>query len=143
MKIQAQIVADSLSPQGNRLTSLLLTFPKYLLAEAKTHRIISQDSNEVTIEQLDVSFNAAKELSRNSASSRAIPTNRLLKMIEEDPFIPIAWQREHKGMQGTEYFTNPTDISILKGEWLIAKGAAVIQAKKLIEYRDLSNIVIL
>ena len=105
MKIQAITVADSISPQGHRLWSGLLTFPKYLLAEAKTHRIVSQDSNEIEI-MLDVSLNAAKELSRNSASSRAIPTNRLLKMVEENPFIPIAWQKEHKGMQGYEYWTD-------------------------------------
>lgn len=40
--------------------------------------------------------------SRNSASSRAIPFEKMVKMVEEDPFVPIAFQRDHKGMQGTE-----------------------------------------
>ena len=34
-KINAEIVADSLSPQGDRLTSLLITFPRFILAEVK------------------------------------------------------------------------------------------------------------
>lgn len=31
--IKAEIVADSLSQQGDRLTSLLITFPRIILAE--------------------------------------------------------------------------------------------------------------
>ena len=33
--IKAEIVADSLSSQGDRLTSLLITFPRIILAEVK------------------------------------------------------------------------------------------------------------
>ena len=44
--------------------------------------------------------------SRNSASSRAIPFEKMVKMVEEDPFIPIAWQKQHVGMQGNEYFND-------------------------------------
>ena len=62
--------------------------------------------------------------SRNSASSRAIPFNKMLKMIEEDPFIPIAWQKDHPGMQGVEYFTG-RDIEVNEKVWKdSAKSAA-------------------
>lgn len=132
-KIQATVVGDSLSPQGHRLTSLLCTFPKYLLAEAKTHRIISQDSNEVEIQELDVSFNADKNLSRNSASSRAIPTHRLLEQVNNNPFIPIAWMKEHKGMQGTKYITDSSTLTKLLNNHLGARNAAVEEATKQIE----------
>lgn len=81
MKIQAEIVADSLSPQGDRLTTMLITFPRFILAELNTHRM----------------------LSKNSASSRAIPFEKMVKSVQENPFIPIAWQKDHKGMQGSEY----------------------------------------
>ena len=70
--ISAEIVADSIDPRGNRITSVLLTYPRFIHSELMTHRIFS----------------------RNSASSRAIPFKRALKMIEEDPFVPIAWQKE-------------------------------------------------
>ena len=82
--IKADIVADSLSPQGNRLTSLIVVMPRIVLSEFNTHRA----------------------LSRNSASSRAIPFKKMVKSVQENPFIPIAFQKDHKGMQGTEYFTD-------------------------------------
>ena len=82
-KISAKIVADSVSPQGHRITSFILTYPRFIHSELMTHRMFS----------------------RNSASSRAIPFEKMVKMVEEDPFIPIAWQKDHKGMQGTEYIT--------------------------------------
>ncbi len=79
--IQAQILADSINPQGDRITTMKVTFPRIVLAEFNTHRMFS----------------------RNSASSRAIPFKKMVQMVKENPFIPIAWQKDHKGMQGTEY----------------------------------------
>lgn len=102
-KIEARIIADSINPVGNRITTFILTFPRFILAELNTHRAFS----------------------RNSASSRAIPFAKMVKMVEEDPFIPIAWQKDHKGMQGTEYFTNPDDISKLVTNHLRARDKAV------------------
>lgn len=103
--IKAEIVADSLSPQGNRLISVLATFPRIILAEAKTHRILSKlDEDEGIIEQqISIGVNDTPELSKNTSSSRAIPFNKMLKEVIENPFIPIAWQKNHSGMQGTEY----------------------------------------
>jgi hypothetical protein len=80
-KISAKVVAHSLNPQGDELVSLVVTFPRIILAELNTHRM----------------------LSRNSASSRAIPFKKMVKSVLTDPFIPIAFQKEHSGMQGTEY----------------------------------------
>lgn len=108
-KINAQIVADSLSPQGDRLTSLLITFPRFILAEINTHRM----------------------LSKNTSSSRAIPFNKMVEAIQNDPFIPIAWQKDHKGMQGTEYITDQKIIDFKTGVWLIARDEAVKRAEEL------------
>ena len=71
-KISAEIIADSINTFGDRITTYLLTYPRFIHAELMTHRMFS----------------------RNSASSRAIPFKRMLQMVEEDPFIPIAWQKE-------------------------------------------------
>jgi hypothetical protein len=79
--ISAKIICDSLSPQGKRLTTMQITFPRIILAETNTHRLFS----------------------RNSASSRAIPFSKMLKSVINNPFIPIAVQTHHSGMQGTEY----------------------------------------
>jgi len=101
--IEAKIIADSLGPFGDRITSYVLTFPRIVLAEFNTHRA----------------------LSRNSASSRAIPAPKMLKMVQENPFIPLRWMKEHTGMQGTEYFTNQQEISNLIKKWLRARNKAM------------------
>jgi hypothetical protein len=41
----------------------------------------------------------------------------MIKDIEEDPFIPVAWQKAHSGMQGTEYFERESDIMDLVSNW--------------------------
>ena len=119
--IKAKIVADSLSPQGDRLTSLLITFPRIILSELNTHRA----------------------LSKNTSSSRAIPFNKMVEAVQRDPFIPIAWQKDHKGMQGSEYWgkedwvidqPNVSQINVHNcaiGNWLQARDNAVSLAKQL------------
>lgn len=76
------MVADSISPTRRRISSMEVTMPRCVLAEFNTHRM----------------------LSRNSASSRAIPIQKMLKSVKENPFMPIRWMKNHPGMQGTEYF---------------------------------------
>ena len=70
-KTSAKIVADSIDERGNRITTYLLTYWRAIHSELLTHRMFS----------------------RNAASSRAIPFAKMVKDIQEDPFIPIAWQR--------------------------------------------------
>ena len=105
-QISAKIIADSKNEFGNRITTMVVTFPRYILAELNTHRM----------------------LSKNSASSRAIPFEKLLKSVEENPFIPIAWMKDHKGMQGSEYFES--GINDLIDNHLRAKDSAIERAKE-------------
>jgi thymidylate synthase ThyX len=107
--IEAKIIADSKSIRGERITTFLLTFPRIILAEFNTHRAFS----------------------RNSASSRAIPFKKMMESVENNPFIPIAWQKDHKGMQGTEYFKDPSDIFARELEWKNARYFAIKQANLL------------
>jgi hypothetical protein len=69
--------------------------------------------------------------SRNSASSRAIPFNKMVKMVMDNPFIPIAWQKDHKGMQGNEYLTDIHDINGQIDSWLKARNEVIYYAKEL------------
>lgn len=73
--ISAKVIADSIS-NGVRITSLQLHLPKFILAELNTHRVFS----------------------RSSASSRAIPTDKIIKMVDEDYFKPIKWGKNKAGM---------------------------------------------
>ena len=106
--ITARVIADSINTSGNRLTSLVITLPRIVLAEFNTHRA----------------------LSKNSASSRAIPFNKMVEQVLKNPFIPTKFQQDHKGMQGTKYFTGNTE-EVIRGEWLHARDVAVLQAKSL------------
>jgi thymidylate synthase ThyX len=120
--IKVEIIADSINKQGDRLTTMLLMFPRIVLAEFNTHRV----------------------LSKNSASSRAIPFKRMVKMVKERPFIPTRWMKEHKGMQGTEFFEYSNEnrdnycdpvnlnggfkVTALQNAWLRARDKAVEEA---------------
>jgi hypothetical protein len=44
---------------------------------------------------------------RNSASSRAIPNDKMRRMIQQSPFMPLRWQAEQGGMQGGEDLPEP------------------------------------
>jgi len=80
--IKAEIVAHSKNHKGDELISFLVTFPRIILPEVLTHRMFS----------------------RNTSSSRAIPFEKMVEVIKNNPFIPVAFQKSHKGMQGYEYF---------------------------------------
>lgn len=103
--ITAEIIADSLNPIGDRLTTFIVQFPRIVLAEFNTHRA----------------------LSKNSASSRAIPFEKMLEMTKNNPFIPIKFQKDHKGMQGTEYYEGMEHRQCVE-DWLAARDLAIIGA---------------
>ncbi len=106
--IFAEIIADSINSFGCRLTTFTLQMPRPILAEFNTHRM----------------------LSKNSASSRAIPFDKMVEMVETNPFVPIAFQKDHKGMQGSEYFEG-VDKANRVTNWLSARNKAVESAKML------------
>lgn len=105
--IEAKILADSINVERRelRVTTMSVTIPRFILAELNTHRMFS----------------------RNSASSRAIPFEKMVKVISENPFIPIAWQKDHKGMQGSEYETG-WKAKLFTFLWLLASKLVIIIA---------------
>jgi len=80
MTISAKVIADSISPEGIRLTTLQLRYPKFIHGEFMTHRVFS----------------------RNASSSRAIPVERLIKDVIDDPVYPSYWGKNQPGMQARE-----------------------------------------
>ena len=107
--IKAEIVAHSINEQGDELISVMATFPRFILAEVNTHRM----------------------LSKNTSSSRAIPFNKMVETVQNDPFIPIAWQKSHSGMQGTEYVENKDMIKWNIEMWETARDSAIKYATEL------------
>ena len=62
-------------------------------------------------------------------NSRAIPVEKMLEVVAKNSFFPIAYQRQHKGMQGNEYFTDASDISICELMWSYARNSAYLAAQ--------------
>ena len=55
----------------------------------------------------------------------------MIEMVEKDPFIPIAWQSKHTGMQGNQYLDIKSEQQLLTDIWLEARWSAVSRAKLL------------
>jgi hypothetical protein len=110
-KIKAEVIADSKNVYNNRITTILCVCDSETLKTLLTHR-------ELSITYTDIN---------------EINTVDLIKSVTEEPFIPIAWQKDHSGMQGSEYF-NSDDASSMKEAWLKARDFATCQAKLLNEY---------
>ena len=109
-EIKVEIVADSINQQGNRLTSLVLTYPRIIHAEMMTHRMFS----------------------RNASSSRAVPVQKMIEAVKNNTFCPFEFQKAHKGMQGSEYFTDEDKEDCIK-LWLESAELALQQAEKMKE----------
>lgn len=76
MPITASVVADSVTPDGKRLISWELRYPRFIHAEFMTHRAFS----------------------RNASSSRAIPVSRMIREVLAQPAAPIHWGANQPGM---------------------------------------------
>lgn len=100
---EAKIIEDSIA-QGVRLTTFSVTFPRFILAEFNTHRM----------------------LSRNSASSRAIPVMKRVRAVWAAPFIPEAFASNKAGMQAGEEVSPFKAMLAWHLWWLAAKFACVI-----------------
>lgn len=66
-------------------------------------------------------------------NSRAIPVEKMIKVVEEDPFIPIAFQKQHKGMQGTEYITDEKELKSCVELWLDGRDSTLSVVDDFIE----------
>lgn len=108
MTITAQIIADSVSPEGIRLTTMQLRYPRFIHAEFMTHRVFS----------------------RNASSSRAIPVSRMIEDLRRDPAMPVYWGSNKPGMQaGAEI--DDWSIHDAKRLWLSARDQAISIAQTL------------
>lgn len=112
MAYNARVLLDSVAPNGVRLTTLEVTFPRFVLAEFNTHR----------------------SFSRNSASSRAVPTSKLIERVELDPVIPLEWGRNKAGMSASDVLSELEGKAALD-EWLRARDDAVRHAKALLDLK--------
>lgn len=107
MTINANIVLDSISPRGVRLTTMQLTYPRFIHGEFMTHRVFS----------------------RNASSSRAIPVNKLINLAIEDPAFFTSVRYNEAGMQGQTELT-PEDRERFFSEWCYLRDVCAAYARR-------------
>ena len=111
--ISAQIIADSVSPDKIRLTTMQLRYPRFIHAEFMTHRVFS----------------------RNASSSRAVPVKRTIQWVTEDTAMPRHWGKNQKGMQAEQECNEPIDyvqnIPMTREQgWELSRNFAIEMALK-------------
>lgn len=106
--IEAKVLADSIAPNGRRITTMEWKYPRAIHSEIMTHRA----------------------LSRNAASSRAIPTEKLIQRVIDDPWIPSYIGKNQKGMQAGEELPEEERATAVD-LWLAARDEAVKHARYL------------
>jgi hypothetical protein len=103
---KAEVIADSISEAGDRLTTLQVTLHRFVLAEFNTHRVFS----------------------RNSASSRAIPLRKQIERVRNDLAMPVSFPMEQKGMQGGEELDEQA-YAQAQSNWALASRNAIEAAE--------------
>lgn len=106
--IIASVVEDSVHPlavqdqqPGMRLTTMMLTYPRFVHSEFMTHRMFS----------------------RNASSSRAIPLKAMRRAVLDEMAQPVAWGANNPGMQ-SKALLPPWQKAAAKAVWLAAGYAA-------------------
>lgn len=107
--ITANIVADSISHVGKRITTLELVYPRFIHAEVMTHRAFS----------------------RNASSSRAIPVERSVSMALEEMVYPARWGLNQRGMQASEANLDGLNEELAEELWAGAASHCASVAKRL------------
>jgi hypothetical protein len=109
MPYAAEVLLDSVSPENNRVTTFEVTFPRIVLAEFNTHCM----------------------LSRNSASSRAVPVAKKISEVLHDPFVPAQFGRNQPGMSAETVLVGD-QADEARRIWLRARDHAVEGCLKLL-----------
>ncbi len=102
LTIEVQVIADSINETGNRITTFQLRYPRFIHSEFMTHRMFS----------------------RNASSSRAIPIERVIENVKNNPATPLAWGKNRTGMQSTETLTGNNATKADTAWWQAAISAA-------------------
>ena len=108
------------------LSTLLLRYPRWIHAEQRTHRLVSLEEG-IEFIPATPSLMADPNLSRNAASSRAIPVKKMIDDVRADPATPLWWGKNVSGMQAPEELTGDALESVKKA-WSASMEAALAWA---------------
>lgn len=75
--MKVEFIQGSIAPNGTKITTLVLEYPRAIHAQLLTHRVFS----------------------KNSSSSRAVPIKTAIEQIEQNP-VQYIWTENQSGMSG-------------------------------------------
>lgn len=90
----ATVIADTISPEGKRITTFELVYPRYIHSELMTHRVFS----------------------RNASSSRATPLAVTLDEVRNDPVFFDYVGKNQSGMVAGERVTGD-ELAMFEEDW--------------------------
>jgi hypothetical protein len=105
MAFSVKVLKDSIGPNGVRLTTMEITQPRAIHPEFLTHRVFS----------------------RNAASSRAIPIQKMISRVWNDPFVPVWFGKNQSGMSANEELAG-VRYFLAKILWLLLGKFACVSA---------------
>lgn len=100
--ITAKIILDSINQNGVRIVTMELEYPRFIHSELMTHRM----------------------LSKNCASSRAIPFKKMMEKILTEPAMPVFWGANQAGMSASNELEG-LKLEAAKESWIEAMKRAI------------------
>lgn len=105
--MKVQLIKDSIA-NSIRISTFILEYPRFIHSEVLTHRM----------------------LSRNAASSRAIPTSAIIHNIRDNPAKAVWWGKNMSGMQAKQAITG-WRLVLARAVWASARELAILGARLL------------
>lgn len=124
------ILSSQLIGHPHRLDTILATYPRWIHAEGRTHRAL-RIAEGLEVLPPTPSLMEDPLLSRNAASSRAIPVAKMIEDILSDPAVPVFWGKNVAGMQANEELPKHL-ASKARDIWLSSMHAAIAHARAMV-----------
>lgn len=91
----SRVLADSVGPDGTRLTTFEDVMHRWVLAENNTHKVVS----------------------KCAGSSRAVPVEKQIARMLKNPALPVHYGQEQKGMQAQRE-VDAESATLIEHRWL-------------------------
>lgn len=106
MGVSAKVICDS-SFGSTRLITMEIQLHRFILSEFNTHRAIS----------------------RNFQSSRAVPVEKMIEQVKNDPALPVHWGKNQAGMVADQELKGVVkDQAALRWRWAANQAAECAEA---------------
>lgn len=116
MTTSAKIIEHSIAENGKPLITYQLSYPRFIHAEAKTHRVLRSGDDIIEVLE-EVSLMDDPNLSRNASSSRAIPVKKMIERTLADPAFFVHIGKNQAGMQAKEEVSDEIKEKF-EAEWI-------------------------